>query len=167
MYRSLCKRWNPDITEQEVVKLTLKNINPTMASQLRGSRVTTVEALVRLGQQLEKDRENQRHYEQRKKSMQKPARSEGAAQPHPPLLQFTVGVVKMIMPHQPAHSISLVKTSFQSKHPYRQIKIKEVIPSPILLYQEVITLPLHLTHSLTLVRTPFSPHLPHPFPDSL
>ena len=89
MYRSLCKRWNPDITEQEVVKLTLKNINPTMASQLRGSRVTTVEALVRLGQQLEKDRENQRHYEQRKKSMQKPARSEGAAQPHPPAPQIT------------------------------------------------------------------------------
>ncbi len=92
MYRSLCRRWNPDITEQDVVKLTLKNINPQLASQLRSSHITTVESLVRLGQQLEKDRENQRHYEQRKKMMQKPARSESAAQsvqPHPTAPQVT------------------------------------------------------------------------------
>lgn len=59
MYRSLCKRWNPNITQPEVVKLTLRNIYPKLASQLRSSNVTTVEALVQLGQQLEKDKENQ------------------------------------------------------------------------------------------------------------
>ncbi len=56
MYRSLCRRWNPDITEKDVVKLTLKNINPQLASQLRSSHITTVESLVRLGQQLEKEK---------------------------------------------------------------------------------------------------------------
>lgn len=79
-YRSLCKRWNPKITEPEVVKLTLKNINPKLASQLRSSNIATVEALVRLGQQLEKDRENQRQYEQKHKLMQKPPKPDPAPQ---------------------------------------------------------------------------------------
>lgn len=35
MYRSLCCRWKPDITEEAVIKLILRNINPRMASQLR------------------------------------------------------------------------------------------------------------------------------------
>ncbi len=83
MYRSLCKRWNPTITEKEVVKLTLKNINPKLASQLRSSNVSTVEALVRLGQQLEKDRENQCQYEQHKKLVQKPTKSDYVS-PLPP-----------------------------------------------------------------------------------
>ncbi len=38
----------------EVIKLILKNINPQMASQLRSNGVTTVDGLVRLGQQLRK-----------------------------------------------------------------------------------------------------------------
>ncbi len=67
MYRALCKRWKPHIAEDEVIKLILKNINPQMASQLRSNGVTSVDTLVRLGQQLEKDRENQLQYEQRKK----------------------------------------------------------------------------------------------------
>nr|XP_054598745.1 uncharacterized protein LOC129163840 [Nothobranchius furzeri] len=74
MYQSLCKRWKPSITEGDVVKLILKNINPQLASQLR-SRVTSVDELVRLGQQLEKDQQNQLQYEQRKglrKAVQKP-----------------------------------------------------------------------------------------------
>lgn len=28
MYRSLCKRWKPDIEEEEIIKMVLKNINP-------------------------------------------------------------------------------------------------------------------------------------------
>lgn len=67
MYRALCKRWKPQIAEEEVIKLILKNINPQMASQLRSNGVTTVDGLVRLGQQLEKDKENQLQCEQRKK----------------------------------------------------------------------------------------------------
>jgi len=67
MYRALCKRWKPQIDESEVIKLILKNINPQMASQLRSNGVTSVDGLVRLGQQLEKDKENQVQYEHRKK----------------------------------------------------------------------------------------------------
>ncbi len=52
MYRALCKCWKPQIAEEEVIKLILKNINPQMASQLRSNGVTTVDGLVRLGQQL-------------------------------------------------------------------------------------------------------------------
>ncbi|XP_045569661.1 uncharacterized protein [Salmo salar] len=70
-YHSLCRRWKPGIEEEEVIKLILKNINPLLASQLR-ERVTTVDGLVRLGQQFEKDRECQQQYEQRKKQTPKP-----------------------------------------------------------------------------------------------
>ncbi|KAI3353499.1 hypothetical protein L3Q82_020019, partial [Scortum barcoo] len=75
MYQSLCKRWKPNIQEDEIIKLILKNINPQIASQLRSSGVTSVDGLVRLGQQLEKDRENQLQYEQRKNLLKKPARA--------------------------------------------------------------------------------------------
>lgn len=54
--------------EDEVIKLILKNINPQLASQLRGNGVSSVDALVRLGQQLEKDRFNQKQYELRKQT---------------------------------------------------------------------------------------------------
>ncbi|XDV18310.1 hypothetical protein PO909_024025 [Leuciscus waleckii] len=60
-YRALCNRWKPNLTETEVVKLILKNIKPHLASQLR-SRVTTVEELVKLGHQLEKDYEQKQQY---------------------------------------------------------------------------------------------------------
>lgn len=66
MYCSLCQRWKPEMQEAAVLKLIFRNINPHMASQLRG-RVTTVDELVRLGQQLEKDRACQSQYEQQKK----------------------------------------------------------------------------------------------------
>lgn len=82
MYQSLCKRWKPQIEEEEILKMILKNINPQLASQLRSSRVTSVNALVRLGQQLEKDRVNQLQYEQKKNLLgktPKPATSESAA----------------------------------------------------------------------------------------
>lgn len=63
-YRALCKRWKATLTENEIVKMILKNIKPYLASQLR-SRVNTVEDLVRLGHQLEKDHEEQLRYEGR------------------------------------------------------------------------------------------------------
>lgn len=34
-YRALCKRWNPALTEANIVKMILKNIKPLLASQLR------------------------------------------------------------------------------------------------------------------------------------
>ncbi|RXN38374.1 GTPase IMAP family member 8-like protein [Labeo rohita] len=63
-YRALCKRWKADLTEGEIVKMILTNIKPYLASQLR-SRVNTVEELVKLGHQLEKDYEQQLRYEGR------------------------------------------------------------------------------------------------------
>ncbi|KAL0167867.1 hypothetical protein M9458_036089, partial [Cirrhinus mrigala] len=63
-YRALCKRWKADLTEGEIVRMILKNIKPYLASQLR-SRVNTVEELVKLGHQLEKDYEQQLRYEGR------------------------------------------------------------------------------------------------------
>lgn len=61
-YRALCKRWKSSLTEAEIVKMVLKNVKPHLASQLR-SRVSTVEDLVKLGHQLEKDYEQQLQYE--------------------------------------------------------------------------------------------------------
>ncbi len=61
-YRALCKRWKSNLTESEIVKMILKNIKPHLASKLR-SRVFTVEELVKLGHQLEKDYEQQKRYE--------------------------------------------------------------------------------------------------------
>ena len=75
-YRSLCQRWKPEIQEDAVLKLIFRNINPNMASQLRG-RVTTVDELVRLGQQLEKDRASQTNYEQRTKKIVKQKVADG------------------------------------------------------------------------------------------
>ena len=63
-YRALCKRWNPTLTEASIVKMILKNIKPLLASQLRG-RAETVEDLVRLGHQLERDYEQHMEYNQR------------------------------------------------------------------------------------------------------
>ncbi|XP_076135686.1 uncharacterized protein LOC143118491 [Alosa pseudoharengus] len=60
-YRALCKRWNPNMAELDIVKMILKNTKPQLTSQLRG-RVNTVDELVRLGHQLEKDLEQQAQY---------------------------------------------------------------------------------------------------------
>lgn len=89
-YHALCRKWKADIGEPEVLKLILKNINPQMASQLRG-RVNTVATLVRLGQQLEKDKEGQQQYEQRQKTATKAAaKSELARQDATPPKEPTV-----------------------------------------------------------------------------
>ncbi len=58
----LCARDCANLTESEIVKMILKNIKPHLASQLR-SRVFTVEELVKLGHQIEKDYEQQQRYE--------------------------------------------------------------------------------------------------------
>ncbi len=63
-YRALCRRWKPTLTENELVKMILKNIKPYLASQLR-SCVNTVDELVKLGFQLEKDHAQQLHYDRR------------------------------------------------------------------------------------------------------
>ena len=57
-YRALCNKWNSSLPESTIVKMIFKNINPHLASQLRG-RVNSVDELVRLGHQLEKDFEQQ------------------------------------------------------------------------------------------------------------
>ncbi|MED6241876.1 hypothetical protein ATANTOWER_029156 [Ataeniobius toweri] len=61
--------------------LILKNIDPSLASQLRSSRVMTVDELVHLGQQLEKDRDNQQQYEHRKQAKTPPKPADH--RPHP------------------------------------------------------------------------------------
>lgn len=61
-YRALCKRWKSTLTESEIVKIILKNIKRHLASQLR-SWVSTMEELVKLDHQLEKDYEQQLQYE--------------------------------------------------------------------------------------------------------
>lgn len=67
-----------------MLKMIFRNLNPWMASQLRG-RVSTIDELVRLRQQLEKDKGNQLQYEQRKKQNWKPIGKEKADTPaaHP------------------------------------------------------------------------------------
>lgn len=64
-FRALCKRWNPSMADSDIVKMILKNAKPQLTSQLRG-RVNSVDELVRLGHQLEKDLEQQLQYEQNK-----------------------------------------------------------------------------------------------------
>lgn len=62
-FQALFKRWKTDATDEEVVKALLKAMNPCFASQLRG-RVQTVDELVKLGTQLERDYNHQRKYNQ-------------------------------------------------------------------------------------------------------
>lgn len=69
MYQALCKCWKPQIEEDEVIKLILKSINPQMASQLLSNGVTSVNSLVHLGQQLEKDMETNYNMNNNKKKL--------------------------------------------------------------------------------------------------
>lgn len=56
-----------DMSKTKNIKLILKNIHPYLLSQLMSSGVTRVEALVWLGQQLEKDEEKRLQMEQQNK----------------------------------------------------------------------------------------------------
>lgn len=62
-FQALFKHWKKEATEDEVLKALLKAMNPCFASQLRG-RAQTVEELVRLGTQIERDYDHQRKYNQ-------------------------------------------------------------------------------------------------------
>ncbi|KAL1279140.1 hypothetical protein QQF64_025813 [Cirrhinus molitorella] len=81
-YHALCKRWKPCLTENETVKMILKNINPYLASQLR-SHVNTVGELVKLEHQIEKDHEQQLQYEKSMSRKSQPDRcsSDGVSLP--------------------------------------------------------------------------------------
>ncbi|RXN08546.1 activity-regulated cytoskeleton-associated -like protein [Labeo rohita] len=119
-YRALCKRWKPSLTDSELVKMILKNIKPYLASQLR-RRVNTVDELVKLGQQLEKDYEQQQQYEGRvgfkqPTSMpQRPVSSRPAEKEKPPLVQCW----RCKGHHSPGHCPRFV--SAQSFQPTSQV----------------------------------------------
>lgn len=53
-YRALSKWWKPTLTESELMKMILKNINPYQSSQLH-NQINTVDECVILGFRLEKD----------------------------------------------------------------------------------------------------------------
>ncbi|XP_050969670.1 uncharacterized protein LOC127167585 [Labeo rohita] len=65
-YRAMTLKINPEMPENELVQATLRNCNPRLASLLRGT-VKTVNDLVRLGTQIEKDwTESKRRWNQEK-----------------------------------------------------------------------------------------------------
>ncbi len=149
--RSLCQRWSSKITEQAVVKLTLKNINPKLASQLRGNSMTTVEALVHLGQLLEKDRETNVRMNKEKngcKNHQSLIPFLSSLSPtHLESLKFTAGAARTPILWQPVLSISLEKTGSKDLYPNRRTKT-----------QDMCKLILLLIHSQTLEKHLFPQH---------
>ncbi len=79
-YRALCLKNNPKMAEAEMVQATLRNCNPRLASLLRGT-VKTVDDLVRLGTQIEKDWvENKKRWNQGKDEEQRKKSSDGRGQ---------------------------------------------------------------------------------------
>ncbi|KAI2663134.1 Transposon Ty3-G Gag-Pol polyprotein [Labeo rohita] len=76
-YRAMTLKINPEMPENELVQATLRNCNPRLASLLRGT-VKTVNDLVRLGTQIEKDwTESKRRWNQVKDEEQKRKSSNG------------------------------------------------------------------------------------------
>lgn len=70
-YKAMSLKTNPLMPEAELVQATLKNCNPWLASLLRGM-VKTIDDLVRLGTQIERDwTENKRRWSQEKGEAQK------------------------------------------------------------------------------------------------
>ncbi|RXN37684.1 Retrovirus-related Pol poly from [Labeo rohita] len=129
-YRALCKRWKPTLTDSELVKMILKNIKPYLASQLR-SRVSNVDELVKLGQQLERDYEQQQQYEGRmsfKQSTsmpQRPISNRPAEKEKPPLVQCW----RCKGHHSPGHCPHFVSAqSLQSSQPYSSNSKRTTFP---------------------------------------
>ncbi len=114
-YRALCKRWKPTLMDSELVKMILKNMNPYLASQIR-SRVNTVDELVKLGQQLEKDYEQQLQYEKRvssKQPLSMPQRSISIRPAEKPLVQCW----RCKGHHSPGSCPHFVSSQSTSQHP--------------------------------------------------
>ncbi|XP_039506983.1 uncharacterized protein LOC120462416 [Pimephales promelas] len=81
-YRAMSLKINPRMSEEELVQATLRNCNPRLASLLRGT-VKTIDDLVRLGTQIEKDWvESKRRWSQGKDEEQKKKSSSGKDQPN-------------------------------------------------------------------------------------
>lgn len=102
MYHSLCRRWKPQIEEEDIIKLIFKHINPSLASQLRSSRVTTVDELVRLGQQLERDRDNQHQYDQKRRVAATSRPADSRSPPNEPTVRQRTPNFNQNRPPQPS-----------------------------------------------------------------
>lgn len=81
-YRAMSLKINPKMSENELVQATLRNCNPRLASLLRGT-AKTIDDLVRLGTQIEKDwAESKKRWNQGKDEEQKKKASGGKGQPN-------------------------------------------------------------------------------------
>ncbi len=81
-YRAMSVKINPLLSEAELVQATLRNCNPRLASLLRGT-VKTIDELVRLGTQIEKDwAESKKRWSQEKGEERKNNSSGGKNQPN-------------------------------------------------------------------------------------
>ncbi|XP_073808802.1 adenosylhomocysteinase isoform X1 [Danio rerio] len=81
-YRAMSLKINPAMSEFELVQATLRNCNPRLASLLRGT-VKSIDDLVRLGTQIEKDwSESRKRWSQGKEEDQKKKSSAVKGQPN-------------------------------------------------------------------------------------
>lgn len=114
--------------DSELVKMILKNMNPHLASQIR-SRVNIVDELVKFGQQLEKDYEQQLQYEKRvssKQPLSMPQRPIANHSAEKPLVQCThlaaVLTLSLLSPSHlspPANTFPLIA----SGQPFQLLKV--------------------------------------------
>lgn len=92
-YRAMSLKINPAMSESELVQATLRNCNPRLASLLRGT-VKSIDDLVRLGTQIEKDwSESRKRWSQGKEEDQKKKSSAVKGQPNRLMLIDLVCVI--------------------------------------------------------------------------